>query len=241
MRFRKLRIALSVVCGIACVLLIALWARTYSTEEQPPSFGHSQVEQFILDRPGVGDVINRELALRAVLESGFAGEFDGQRVYWDFREPVNAISQRVPAYTEYPSLVRVSGKLPSSAIDKCVMLVLELQHGSFNNNREALFNMATKRQISRNDFAKSCARLEFLASQKTQEFFRKHPLADDNSDENPHYRWVMQVPSEYSDFIRSLEGPDGKKDDLLQVYRGYYDQFASTILGGDTSYTDATK
>jgi hypothetical protein len=31
MRFRKLRIAWSVFCGIACVLLIVLWVRSYST------------------------------------------------------------------------------------------------------------------------------------------------------------------------------------------------------------------
>ena len=30
MRFRKLRIAWSVVCGVACVLLIVLWVRSYS-------------------------------------------------------------------------------------------------------------------------------------------------------------------------------------------------------------------
>jgi hypothetical protein len=29
MRYRKLRIAFSVACGIACVLLIALWVRSY--------------------------------------------------------------------------------------------------------------------------------------------------------------------------------------------------------------------
>jgi hypothetical protein len=29
MRFRKLRIAFSVTCGLACVLLIALWVRSY--------------------------------------------------------------------------------------------------------------------------------------------------------------------------------------------------------------------
>src|SRR6478672_8285240 len=29
MRFRKLRIAWSVACGIACVLLIVLWVRSY--------------------------------------------------------------------------------------------------------------------------------------------------------------------------------------------------------------------
>jgi uncharacterized SAM-binding protein YcdF (DUF218 family) len=30
MRYRKLRIAWSVVCGIACVLLVVLWVRSQS-------------------------------------------------------------------------------------------------------------------------------------------------------------------------------------------------------------------
>jgi hypothetical protein len=33
MRFRKLRIAWSVVCAIACVLLIALWVRSYRYQD----------------------------------------------------------------------------------------------------------------------------------------------------------------------------------------------------------------
>ena len=33
MRFRKLRIAWSVGCGMACVLLIALWVRSYQRED----------------------------------------------------------------------------------------------------------------------------------------------------------------------------------------------------------------
>src|SRR6476660_9850969 len=41
MRFRKLRIAWSVICGIACVLLIVLWVRSYwwrdSISRQPSS------------------------------------------------------------------------------------------------------------------------------------------------------------------------------------------------------------
>jgi len=34
MKYRKLRIAWSVVCGIACVLLIALWVRSYTMLDQ---------------------------------------------------------------------------------------------------------------------------------------------------------------------------------------------------------------
>ena len=33
MRFRKLRIAFSVTCGIACVLLIVLWVRSYWSDD----------------------------------------------------------------------------------------------------------------------------------------------------------------------------------------------------------------
>src|SRR6188474_3195978 len=33
MRFRKLRIAFSAVCGLACVLLAALWVRSYWRED----------------------------------------------------------------------------------------------------------------------------------------------------------------------------------------------------------------
>jgi hypothetical protein len=36
MRFRKLRIAFSATCLIACVLLIVLWVRSYWGSEQPP-------------------------------------------------------------------------------------------------------------------------------------------------------------------------------------------------------------
>jgi hypothetical protein len=34
MRFRKLRIAWSVTCGIACVLLIVLWVRSYTRRDR---------------------------------------------------------------------------------------------------------------------------------------------------------------------------------------------------------------
>jgi hypothetical protein len=213
------------------LILAGLCAINSSVAQQADqTFGHSQVEQFICDRPGVGDVINREPALRAFLESGFAGELTGQRVYWDSREPVAAISERIPAYTEYPSLVRVSGNRPNSAIDKCMMLVFELQHGPFEKNRESLFNMAMRRQISRTDFARSCVRLEFQASRKTQQFFHKHPLADENSKENPHYVSTMRIPSEFSEYIQSLEGPNSEKDNILQYYLGYYDEFVSAPL-----------
>jgi hypothetical protein len=41
MRFRKLRIAWSVACAIACVLLIALWVRSYwAVDKSMPARPH---------------------------------------------------------------------------------------------------------------------------------------------------------------------------------------------------------
>jgi len=37
MKYRKLRIAWSVVCGVACVLLIALWVRNYRNRDSYPN------------------------------------------------------------------------------------------------------------------------------------------------------------------------------------------------------------
>jgi len=45
MRFRKLRIAWSVMCGIACVLSIALWVRSYYSFDYFLAF-HPSVKQF---------------------------------------------------------------------------------------------------------------------------------------------------------------------------------------------------
>ena len=45
MRFRKLRIAFSATCGIACVLLIALWVRSYWWEDGL-SFGITEKRGF---------------------------------------------------------------------------------------------------------------------------------------------------------------------------------------------------
>jgi hypothetical protein len=192
-------------------------------------FGHSQVEQLICDRPELGTIINREPALRALLESSFAGELIGQRVYWDCREPVSGRpSEKIPRYLEYPDLVRVSNRSSISAVDKCAMLILELQNVRSGRNLAALSRMAVQKQISRNDFARSCVRLEFESAKRTQEFFRKHPITELGSEDTQHYRSIMALSEDFSEYLRWLNGPDSKKDNILNYYAQQYDELLST-------------
>src|SRR3954447_5287496 len=98
-----LLIAISATCLIAFGFLLAFWVQDYWQVEQ--TFGHSQVEQFIRDRPGVDDVINSKPAFRKMLESRFEGNERNGRIHWDCGEPHG------PAPAEHggnPASVRVS-------------------------------------------------------------------------------------------------------------------------------------
>jgi hypothetical protein len=189
------------------------------------SFGHAQVEQFICDRPETSAIINGNPALRALLESCFAGDLSGQRVYWDCREPLlGREAGHFALYEQYPALVRVSSRSHSSAIDMCMYLVIELQHSRFDNNRASLDSLALQKQISRNDYARSNVRLEFESAKKAQEFFRKTPLTGANVKTDPYYIEVMEGFGDSSGWLqRQQEHPDSKNN-LFQYYLHVYDR-----------------
>jgi hypothetical protein len=185
------------------------------------AFGHGQVRQVIIDRPEMGSVIEREPALLELLVNGFAGTRIGQRVYWDCREPTGAPSTANPNYRDYSPFVRVSRDPRISGVDKCTMLAFELFNTRHSGEGAALVRMASKRQISRDMFARCCVRLEFTSARLARAFFREHPIRGGSSPENWAYAWVTGVSTDFGDFVRNLETTD---DNLVQHYCRYYDE-----------------
>jgi hypothetical protein len=60
MRFRKLRITWTVLCGIACVLLIVLWVRSYQRTDYvctPLNRNQGVWGQFVLGMIGIGTTV----------------------------------------------------------------------------------------------------------------------------------------------------------------------------------------
>jgi hypothetical protein len=222
---RYLRIAFSATCLIASVLLVVMWVRSYMTEEQPPSFGRSQVKQFIFDRPGVGDVINSKPALQAMLESSFDGDESSGHVYWDCKEPDGpAPAEHHPSCDAHPTLVRVSNHADISSIDKCMMLVYELINSRFDNTYRAYTNMVVAKQISRDDYARSCIRIELSASRKTKEYFQNNPIADENDPDNPDYASLLHASDSLGEYMQWMQSDSYKEYDIFELYRGYYDK-----------------
>src|SRR5262249_23492801 len=146
-------------------------------------FGRSQVEAVIRDRPEIKEVIDREPALRELLESGFESDAWSGRVRWDNREPSDFFgAEHAPRYTgtSNPTAVRVSKNPDMSAVDKCEALAFELYNVGNDKEFRRLDSAAKDGRIARDDFVTTMVRLEFEALMKTQAFFRMHPLAEED-------------------------------------------------------------
>lgn len=187
------------------------------------SFGGRQVEQIICDQPDMGEIIKREPVLRLMLLWYFAGELTGPRVYWDCREPTSRPADHLPALSGYPALIRVSRKSGSSAVDKCTMLLFELLNSEIDKEYQSLLSAPVENRKSRDDFATSCVRLEFSASQKTKLFFLKHPLAKANFKNDPNYTGLIASQGDFAVYLRWLDGLDSKAYNPLKYYRQVYD------------------
>jgi hypothetical protein len=205
------------------VVLTQFWTAQLADLE----FGHAQVEQVICDRPEMGEVINRELALRARLELGFSGLACGHRVYWDRREPPMQQSANYPAHGNDPNRVRLTNKPTLSTVDKCTLLVFELENARQSRRYAALGNMARKRQMSREDFARSSLHLEYESAKRTRDFFREHPLKQQPGEGNRQYNALLMLPDDYSLYLTALERQPESEHNPLQHYREWHDGLRS--------------
>jgi hypothetical protein len=176
------------------------------THQADLAFGHGQVVQFTIDRPGTDEIIDREPALRELLAACFAGAFNGQRVYWDCHEPISGRpAEESPPYHGYPPTVLVTNAPSISSVDKCAMLAFELQNARSDDHMATLMHLAQTRQIGREDFARTCIRYEYQSTQKVQDFFGKHPIALADDASNPHYCAYMNMREDFPTFLQRLK------------------------------------
>lgn len=211
---------------LAYFLVCLPWlASTHATQVADLRFGHAQVEQFMRDRPEVKPVLIKEVALRNQLEKGFGGLETGFRVHWDNREPEIREADYRQRYKEEPARVCVSKAPHASGSDKCVKLLIELEHAKNDNRFTAYRRMAFLGQVSREDYARSATHMEFNSVQRAREFFKQHPLLP--SEAGSDYNWVLQFPTDFSDYLKSFSDADGPEVSLVEYYRQDYDKLVA--------------
>lgn len=230
-RFTLLAIATLFVVGLAWVFAPAVATKAIVVPPTEHLFGRSQVEEVIRDRPEMGKVINREPALREMLESGFEGDAWSGRVHWDDQEPTGPTSaEHWSQYRGQPTSVRVSKNPKTSAVDKCEMLAFELYNVGFDKEFFRLANAAIEKRIARDDYVTSLVRLEFEALMKTRAFFSEHPLAEEaDYEENRAYAQMMTLTGDFNNYWRHFEEPNPEMDQYLQAYRMRYDDLNNPL------------
>ena len=230
-RFTLPAIATLFVVSLALVLANAVAMNSVVLPPTEHFFGRSQVEAVIRDRPEMGEVINREPALREMLESGFEGDTWSGRVNWDDREPVGSSSaEHFPQYRGQPTSVRISKNPDISAVDKCSSLAFELYNVGFDKEFRRLETAAFEKRIDRHDYVKRVVRLEFEALMKERAFFSVHPLAEEvDYPENPHYAWMMTVSGDFNAYWRRFDELDSEKDHYRENYRKEYDDLNNPL------------
>jgi hypothetical protein len=191
--------------------------------DREQTFGRSQVELFIRDRPGAGGVIHREPALRKMLESSFEGDDSDDRIYWDGNEPGGpGTAEHTTLYPGRPSLVRVTNRRDVSPVDKCEGLVYELMNHTFDYAYRAYENMAHGQQIGREEYAMGKIRIEMAATQKTKEYFQKNPIADANDWDNPGYASTLHFSKSDGNQWLQKRRKDNGWDGLFEYYQRSY-------------------
>lgn len=188
-------------------------------------FGRAQVEQLMRDRPEVKPVLLKQEALRKHLERNFGGLDTGVRVRWENEEPTEVAAQFRPPSDGKPGCVQVTKDSSVSASDKCVMLVVELEHARNDKRGNAIHRMAFYGQMSREDYARSNAHLEFQSVQRAREFFRQHPLPPSKT--SSYYNGLLRFPTEFSDYLKSLSDKNNPNPNLVEYYRQEYDKLVS--------------
>jgi hypothetical protein len=156
---------------------------------------------------------------------GFGGLETGFRVYWDNREPETGFAQHWPHNDEMQGRVRTTKDPSVPGSDKCVMLLLELEHSKSDSRYNAMRRMAYLGQTGREDYARTNAHLEFQSVQRAREFFRQHPLPPSKT--SSYYNGLLRFPTEFSDYLSSLSDGANHNPNLVEYYRQDYDKLVS--------------
>lgn len=205
--------------------------------------GCQQVDRMMRDREAMAQVVKRGDAIYEWATRQFAGELTGQRIFWSAGFETNMPAEYL-AYNHPPSLwgrgsisireVYAEGplqgkKIESDALWSCA--VYELFNVANYKGFAALHEEATKGTISKEDYIKANAQLEFLAIQRTRAFYHKfyRPWRGSQATIKQPELWYADEPSSYEEWIRQYSDPEGYPykyygEDYDQITGNYTDQ-----------------
>jgi len=191
----------------------------------------------LADRPDMAGILKDDDPIVLWAIDSMNGNRLGQRIYWDGRSPFgDHTAEHSSPFMSYPPQIRLTDGV-SSGIDKWTMLVFELFNLDNTPSFQTLWEEACAGAIHGDVYATECARLEYIALEKTKEFFEKRPFPGATSGENPEYDSLENVPSTFEEYMASYMDENGALHHPGGYYKEYYDKNVAPYVVPERKYT----
>jgi hypothetical protein len=178
----------------------------------------------LLDRPDMQNAIPVSHNVYGWIVAGFNGDRLGQRIYWNAATPqTGRPAEHGQPYGAYPAYIAVSGGTETTAIDKWASVVYEMFNLENNEEFERIYELAVDEKIDAEEFADKCVKLEFVAIDKTRDFFRANPLPTSRHGKDTWYNWVISDRKHYDEYRQSFDSPgENSFNSNFAYFREYY-------------------
>lgn len=196
------------------------------------AFGAEQVDRMVKDRPEMGRAVFQADALWQFCTRCFGGEAIGETVLWDSALP---LQKGYEAENDGPSdgrkgYIRVrkihvapeTRGQPLTCEELWSCAVFELENLRNHPACHALYEMALKGQLTREDWVRESSKLEYAALRRTAQDFRAlwRPLARTRDLSETPWLWGVGCPPTYEAWILQYNDPNGYPWD---AFARYYD------------------
>lgn len=186
------------------------------------TFGHRQLEQMLADRPEMSGVLEQDDPSYQWIVSSLNGELTGRRIYWNADSPrAGQGSEHASQYHHYPAQIYVSGGREMTPIDKWAAFIYELFNLENTTEFRKLDEAAYEGKIDGHTYATGYVKLEFLALQKTNEYFSAHPLPSEGAGKDVWYEWTITDLGTFEEYAAQFPKATGPGN--YKFFKDYYD------------------
>lgn len=201
--------------------------------EAEVAFGAEQVDRMVKDRPEMARSVFKTDALWQFCARCFGGGATGENILWDSALPEDKgyESENLGPFDGRKGFIRIrkihasteTRGQPLTCEELWCCAVFELENLRNHPAFRALYQMALKGQLTREDWVRENSQLEYTALRRTARDYRAlwRPLARARHLSETPSLWGVDCPSTYEAWIIQYTDPNGYPWD---AFARYYDQ-----------------
>ncbi|WP_425398106.1 hypothetical protein [Aeoliella sp.] len=213
------------VCAFVGILAATVTSSAADEEsaDEKTAFGRRQVEQMLDDRPDMRGVIPESHPLFTWVVTGFNGDRFGRRVYWLADSPRGGYpSMHIPPYEELPPFIQLSAGAELTPVDRWASVIFELHNLQGLDQSGKLVEQAMSGELTGEQYAMECVRLEYEAGLRSKEQLLKEPIPEPQHKRNPIYHRILSLKPTFEEHQADLKAkghPLDNFDYFLDHYR----------------------